>query len=77
MVVYFNSASIQNNYTSINIENNFGETKLFIPKEWHIQNNLEHIFATVNEYGISSDTSDIILDIKGETSFGAISIYLV
>lgn len=77
MVVYFDSATIQNSCASINIENNFGETKLFIPKEWHIQNNLEHILGAVNEYGIPSGTNDIILSIKGHTSFGVISIYLV
>lgn len=77
MVVYFDSATIQNNYASIKIENNFGETKLFIPKEWRIQNNLEHILGAVNEYGTPSNTGNVILDIKGETSFGSISIYLV
>lgn len=77
MAVYFDNANIKNNFANINIYNNFGETKLFIPKEWHIQNNLEHFFGTVNKYGIPSGTSDIVLDIKGQTSFGAISIYLV
>lgn len=77
MVVYFDNAVIQEKSAYLNVENNFGETKLFIPKEWKIQNNLQHTFGEVNENGRFSENSNVTLYISGQTSFGEISIYFV
>lgn len=77
MVIHFDNAIIQENSAYINIENSFGETQLYIPKEWKIQKNLQRTFGSVNENGTISGTSNVTLYINGETTFGEIRIFYI
>ncbi|MDE6980372.1 MAG: hypothetical protein K2P60_03040, partial [Lachnospiraceae bacterium] len=70
-------AIIQGDSAYLDIDNNFGETVLYIPKEWKVQTNLGRTFGSVEEFGIPLGTSYATLYIQGETCFGHIGIHYV
>ncbi len=71
------TASEQCNDEHIFYKNSFGETQLYIPKEWKIQKNLQRTFGSVNENGMASGTDNVTLYINGETTFGEIRIFYI
>ena len=77
MSVYFDNAIIQSGTACVNLENNFGEIKLFIPKEWKVVNNLEHSFGSVDEKGRYEGSSNSTLFLNGQTNFGSIEIHYI
>ena len=77
MTIYFDNAIIQGASAYVEVENNFGETILYIPKEWKVENHLEHSFGTINEYGRPQGSSNATLHIRGEANFGHIDINYV
>lgn len=77
MTVYFDNAIIQGGTAVARVENNFGETILYLPKEWRVHNELEHVFGSINEHGKCMGSSSVELCLKGETNFGSIEIYYV
>lgn len=77
MTVYFDNAIIQGNIADVKVDNEFGEMILYLPKEWRIQNDLEHCFGSVNEHGNPIETSNATLHLYGDTSFGNVEIYYV
>lgn len=78
LVVYFDNAMIQNASAVIQAEVSFGALKLYIPKEWKVENNITNSFAGVDERGKSQWTEGgKILYLKGNVSFGAVEIYYI
>lgn len=78
LVVYFDNAMIQNASAVIQAEVAFGALKLYIPKEWKVENNITNSFAGVDERGKSQWTEGgKILYLKGNVSFGAVEIYYI
>ena len=75
--VYFDNAIIQTGSASVNVDNNFGETKLYIPKEWKVVDNLPHAFGSVNMKGRCEGTSNCVLYLNGSTDFGTVTIYYI
>ena len=77
MKVYFDNAIIQGDVAYVDIDNNFGETILYIPKEWKVKIKLDPAFGKYNEYGTPIGSSNATLYVQGEANFGHISIYYV
>lgn len=77
LTVYFDNAIVQSGSAVANVENNFGETHLYVPKEWKVQNNLERSFGTVNEVGGSIGTSSTVFYINGSANFGVVTIHYI
>lgn len=77
LAVYFDNAMIQDGSAAINVENNFGETNLYIPKEWQISNDLEHAFGAINQSGTYVGSSSTVLYMNGSANFGVINIHYV
>lgn len=77
MSVYFDNAVIRENVATAEVECNFGEIKLFIPKEWKVMNNLNHNIGGVEEYGRCEGTVDCKLVLKGEANFGNIEVHYI
>lgn len=75
--VYFDNAVIQSGMAYVNVENSFGETELYIPKEWNTVNEMSHSFGEVQEKGRMMGTSTCTLYLRGETSFGTIVIHYI
>ena len=77
LTVYFDNAIIQDGMASVEADNSFGEMKLYIPKEWRVEMNLERSFGSVRESGSWIGSSNQTLVINGECSFGSATIYYV
>lgn len=77
MSVYFDNAIIQAPTATVNVINHFGETQLFIPKEWKVINNIEHSFGNVDERGRCEGSSNCTLILNGEANFGEIEIHYI
>ena len=75
--VYFDNAVIQGGVAVVTIENNFGETVLYIPREWRVQNNLTRSFGSISETGRSEGSSESTICLQGDCSFGSIEIHYV
>lgn len=77
MSVYFDNAVIRGEVATAEVECNFGEIKLFIPKEWKVMNNLEHNIGGVEECGRCEGTADCKLVLTGEANFGNIVVHYI
>lgn len=75
--VYFDNAVIQGALADVEIKNSFGETVLYIPKEWKVQKDLKQSFGSVEESGVCVGSSSVTIYVHGETSFGSIEIHYV
>ena len=75
--VYFDNAVIQGGIATVFVENNFGETVLYIPGEWKVQNNITRSFGSVSETGRNEGTSESTVCLQGDCSFGSIEIHYV
>lgn len=73
--VHFEGSSIVNGQAGIDIDNSFGEMKLFIPREWRIKNQTTAAAGAVEEVNPAVAGEDApILVINGGTHFGAVKI---
>lgn len=77
LTVYFDNAVIQGGSAYVNLENSFGETELYIPKEWNTINNMERSFGNISEEGRPQGTSASTLYLRGEASFGSVVIHYI
>ena len=76
--MYFDNAIVQEGSADVSVENNFGETNLYIPKEWKIQNNLDRSFGAIRETGSSIGTSSTVLHSEtGSANFGEIHLHYI
>ena len=74
MSVYFDNAIIQPGGAVVYVECNFGELRLYIPKEWKVENCIGQSFGNVRERGCCEGTSMSVLVLKGDANFGEIVI---
>ncbi len=77
MSAYFDNVLVQGGEAYIEIDNNFGELSLYLPKEWQVQNNLEHSFVAIHEKGKNEGSSSTLVRLDGDTNFGEIHIIYV
>lgn len=77
MCIYFDNAVVQGGTAYVNVENNFGETNLYVPKEWKVRENIDRSFGSVNEKGRNEGSSSTMLYINGDINFGVINIIYV
>lgn len=75
--VYFDNAVVQGGTAMVNVESNFGEVHLYLPKEWRVQNNLDRSFGTIREDGSSIGSSVTVLFLNGSANFGVITIHYI
>lgn len=76
--VYFNTATLLNNFAEIYLDSNFGSITLYIPKDWNIHMDIETCFGSVEEKGIHNPLAESpSLEIKGDANFGSIEIIYI
>lgn len=74
MTVYFDHVVLKDGRADMKVENSFGETILYLPKEWQVQLVSEQSFGSVTCNGECAVVSENLLRIEAETSFGSIEI---
>ena len=77
LTVYFDNAMIPSGKATVNVDNSFGEVSLYVPKIWKVQVRMDHSFGSVEEKGRCEGSSDISLDIIGDTDFGTVNVYYI
>lgn len=77
LTVYFDNAMIPSGKATVNVDNSFGEVSLYVPKIWKVQVRMDHSFGSVEEKGRCEGSSDISLDIVGDTDFGTVNVYYI
>ncbi len=75
--IYFDGARLGDAQATVSVENSFGKTALFVPKEWNVKVNVSRAFGNVTEVGECTPNSENTLVIAGEVSFGNIEITYV
>ena len=76
--VYFDNAFVPDGVANLRIENAFGLLNLYIPKEWDVQSyDIDRAFGSVNEYGMRTGESGVLLTIHGESNFATVRIYYI
>lgn len=77
LTVYFDNAIIQEKTACVEINNNFGETTIYVPRGWDIQDELESVFGNIRRHGAPSGNGSTTLYLRGKTSFGQINVHCV
>ena len=58
-------------------ENNFAGTEIYVPKNWHVVNQIHSAFGGVDEKGVSQPDGIHTLYLTGECNFGGIDIIYI
>ena len=77
MKIYFTNTIMQGEQATIHVENNFGGTELYIPKNWIVVNQIHSAFGGVDEKGCHQPDGVHTLYIEGECNFGGIDIIYI
>lgn len=77
--VYLDHAQIPNGSAEIYIDNSFGETSLFLPKEWNVRADMNATFGDIQEIHKSpAAAADApFVSIRGSVRFGDCKIYYI
>ena len=74
LTIYFDNASLGDGSAIVQVDNCFGKTMLFIPKQWDTRVELERNLGKVSQEGTKKGNSDNILVVRGTTTFGEVVI---
>lgn len=72
--VYFDGAILKNGTAEVYVDNSFGETVLYIPKEWSVINDIKAVFGDSAEQGPHMSDGSATLHIYGKVGFGECEI---
>lgn len=76
---FFDHARIAENSAEIYVENSFGETALFLPKEWNVTVDIVTTFGDVEEIhkAVVTYTDAPSVTVRGRVNFGDCKIYYI
>lgn len=77
MKVYFDNAVIQGDQAVIVLDVSFAGVELFVPKEWHVENQADMSFGGLEEKNRSQSSGTPVLKLVGECSFSGVTIVYV
>ena len=77
MIIYFDNAKIQTDYADVYVNASFGSVKIFIPKEWRIDNCIRVMMGDVSEKNQSRTDGIAVLRLHGNVSFGDLEIIYI
>lgn len=73
--VHFDGAILKNGMGEVYVDNCFGETVLYIPKEWTVKNDIKAMFGASEEQGMHAPDGSATLRVCGKVGFGECSIH--
>lgn len=77
MKIYFTNAIMQDTQATVTIENNFGGTEIYVPKNWTVVNQIHSVFGGVDEKGAHQPDGAHTLYLTGECNFGGVEIIYI
>lgn len=75
--VFFDNAVMKGTEAYVLLDNKFGGTELYVPKEWTVINQVDNVFAGVDEKGRSNPDGRHNLYLQGSNNFGGITIIYI
>lgn len=75
--VFFDHAFIEGDSAEIYVDNSFGETDIYLPKEWNVNMLVTATFGDVQEIHKIAQTGAPYVTIRGNVSFGDCKIYYI
>ena len=77
MKVYFDNALMQQETATIDVRNSFGETQIFLPKEWKVENQISSMLGNVSEQNMHQPSGGHTVILTGSVSMGEIVIIYI
>lgn len=75
--IYFSNAVLKGGSASVDVDNAFGSTVLFVPAGWKVVISADHAFGSTKEQGHCDPDGDQVLYIRGDVCFGSLVISYV
>lgn len=75
--VYFDNAKINISNATLEIDDNFGETELFIPRNWNVVHSIRIFAGNVSERNRLQNPTGPTLHITGRVNFGEVVIIYI
>lgn len=75
--VYFDNAIMQKPEAVVELDNSFGGVELYVPKTWQVVDHIDNAFGGVDEKGHAQPDGRHTLYLKGDNSFGGVTIIYV
>lgn len=75
--VFFDHAKITADSAEIFIDNSFGETDLYLPKEWNVKLEMTASFGDIKEIHKITNVGLPVVTVRGNVSFGDCKIYYI
>ena len=77
MKVYFDNALMQQETATIDVSNSFGETQIFLPKEWKVENQISSMLGSVSEQNMHQPSEGHTVILTGSVSMGEVQIIYI
>lgn len=74
--VYFDKATINGDRADVEIGNHFGNTILYVPRNWKVNSSIDCVAGSYREHGECTSNAPIIY-LKGESVFGNVDLYYI
>ena len=74
LLVYFNNDDIPGGTAEINVDLNFGNIELFVPRDWEIDDKVKYSFSSHKSTGENPASGGPVLRINGSCDFGSLSV---
>lgn len=71
---YFDQADLKNNSARLTIDTIFGQTRLFLPREWNVIVRTDNVLGSTQEKGWCNPNGENTLEIDGDIVFGKLEI---
>lgn len=75
--VYFDNAVMQQQTATIDIYNSFGETQVFLPKEWNVDNKIQSMLGAVTENNYVQANGQHTVILTGNNCMGEVQIIYI
>lgn len=75
--VFFDHTQVNGDSAEIYVDNSFGETELYIPRDWNVKLEVSATFGDVEEIHRTTNAGFPVVTIKGHVSFGECKIYYI
>lgn len=75
--VFFDHAQIEGDSAEIYVDNSFGETEIYLPKDWNVNMLATATFGDIKEIHKTAQAGAPYVTIRGTVSFGDCKIYYI
>lgn len=75
--VFFDHANVNGDTAEVYVDTSFGETEIYLPKEWNVKMEATATFGDIAEVHKTTNAGFPVVIIKGHVSFGDCKVYYI